>query len=201
MVAVARGFTVFRRVALGLLVGTAYLTASSAIGLSAPSVPYELRSAILIRAISYEKTLASRTGRAVIAIVGGPSGDSAEDAGEMSAVFERLAGRTMVANRPATVVRVTYDSKTKLQAALSAQHAEVVYVAPGLSSVIPDIPIREGAVVRIIICGDGDDIERGCALAVTRADNKPQLLLNVKHANAAGLRFAPQLLRLARIID
>ena len=70
-----------------------------------------------------------------------------------------------------------------------------------LASVIAEIPAREGAMSRIIVYGDGDDAGRGCSLAVGQAGGTPELLLNVKHANAAGLRFHPQLLRLARILD
>ncbi|WP_437971367.1 YfiR family protein [Sorangium sp. So ce260] len=184
-----------------MLTAVAILTTSSGEGLSAPAVPHELRGAILLRSIGYESGFASRTGAAVFAVVGNESGESAEDADAMTAVLSRLAARTSVARRPATAVRVTYGSKVQLQEALRTSGAEVIYVARGLSSIIPEIPTREGSVVRVIVCGDGDDVKRGCAVSVGLAGTKPELLLNVKYANSIGLRFDPQLLRLARIVE
>ncbi|WP_437318247.1 YfiR family protein [Sorangium sp. So ce385] len=184
-----------------MLMALLLVTTASAEGRSAASVPYELRGAILLRSIGYESGFASRKGAAVLAVVGGESGESAEDANAMAAVLSKLAAKTTVASRQATVLRVTYTGKAQLQEALRAGGAEVVYVARGLAAAIPDIPPREGAVVRIVVCGDGDDTKRGCAVAVALAGTKPELLLNVKHANAIGLRFDPQFLRLARIVD
>ncbi|WP_437744277.1 YfiR family protein [Sorangium sp. So ce1504] len=184
-----------------MLMAAALFTTVSTESRSAASVPYELRGAILLRSIGYESGFASRAGTAVLAVVGAESGASAEDASAMAAVLSRLAAKTTVAKRPASVLRVTYSGRAQLQEALRAAGAEVVYVARGLAAAIPDIPSREGAVVRIVVCGDGDDTKRGCAVAVGLSGAKPELLLNVKHANAVGLRFDPQLLRLARIVD
>lgn len=174
---------------------------SSSIGLSAPSIPHDLRGAILLRSIGYEYGFAGRRGPAVIAVVGDSSIDSAEDAAAMTTVFTKLVEKTPVAGRRTTVVRITHDSRAKTQEALRALKAEVVYIARGLSSTSLDIPLHQGDLTRIIVCGDVDDVKRGCALAVARVGDKPQLLLNVKHTNAAGLRFNPQLLRLAHIVD
>ncbi|WP_437815290.1 YfiR family protein [Sorangium sp. So ce1078] len=184
-----------------MLMALLLVTTASGESRSAASVPYELRGAILLRSIGYESGFASRKGTAVLAVVGGESGESAEDANAMAAVLSKLAAKTTVASRPATVLRVTYTGKAQLEDALRAGGAEVVYVARGMAAAIPDIPSREGAVVRIVVCGDGDDTKRGCAVAVGLAGAKPELLLNVKHANAIGLRFDPQFLRLARIVD
>jgi hypothetical protein len=192
---------VARRSSIRTLVALALFATSSATSLAAPSVPHELRGAIVLRTLGYESGFASRTGKAVFAVIGEEAGESAEDANAMAAVLTRLAAKTRVARRPAAVVRLTYSSKEKLQEALRESGAEVVYVARGLSSVLPDIPAREGSLVRIVVCSDGDVVKRGCALAVGLAGGKPELLLNVKHANAVGLRFDPQLLRLARIVD
>lgn len=192
---------VIRRSLLGMLTVVVSIMAVSSIGLSAPAVPHDLRGAILVRSIAYETGFSRRTGTAVFAVLGASSGEGAEDADAMAAVFAKLVEKTTVAKRRATVARLTYESKTKMQETLRAIGAEVVYVARGLSAVIPEIPVREGSVVRIVVCGNGDDTARGCALAVGRSGSKPELLLNVKHANAVGLRFPPQLLRLARIVD
>ncbi|KYF67330.1 hypothetical protein BE11_23495 [Sorangium cellulosum] len=196
-----QGNTVSPAAAIRALAALALLITASAETHAAPPVPYELRGAILLRSLGYESGFTSRTGTAVLAVVGGESGESAEDASAMATVLSKLAAKTTVARRPATVQRVTYTSRAQLAEALRAGGAEVVYVARGLAAAIPDIPPREGAVVRIVLCGDGDDAKRGCAVAVGLAGAKPELLLNVKHANAVGLRFDPQFLRLARIVD
>ena len=62
-------------------------------------------------------------------------------------------------NGTATVTKngstMTYESKEQLQETLRANKAEMVHVARGLSSAIPEVPTRDGAIVRIITCSDG----------------------------------------------
>jgi hypothetical protein len=98
------------------------------------------------------------------------------------------------------VVSVVHETPAKTLADLHAQKAEIIYVASGLESLVAAIPPSDGEIKRIVVCADGADVAQGCTLGVELDGDKPRLVLNLKQANAAGLRFDAGLLRLARIV-
>jgi len=170
------------------------------LALAAAEVPPPLRSAIVIRSAGYERGLAGRRGPAVLAVVSGNSGASAEDGAAMAAVFAKLLQETTIAGRRVSVVRVTHEALPKTIDELKRQRAEVVYFAEGLEHIIVSIPVRADNMPRILVCANGADVASGCTLGVELRNTKPLLVLNLTQANAAGLRFDPGLLRLAKIV-
>lgn len=173
---------------------------ASAVALAASLVPAPLRAAIIIRSAGYERGFSDRPGKAVVAVIAGKSGAAAEDGKAMAQALGQLLGTTSIGGRQARVVTLTHDSNAKTIEELRAQNAEIVYVANGLEGLVAALPASEGAIKRIIVCADGADVGQGCTLGVELSGDKPRLVLNLKQANAAGLRFDPGLLRLARIV-
>lgn len=162
-------------------------------------VPAPLRSAIIIRSAGYERNFAQRSGEAVLAVVAGKSGISAEDGRTMAAVFGKLLGEGRIAGRKARVIKVTHEpGKTGEQ--LRTERAEIVYLSQGLEGLAKELPSQEGGISRIMVCADGGGVEVGCTLGVELDGERPRLVVNLKQANAAGLRFPPEFLRLARIV-
>lgn len=197
--AVPVGRTVTRRAARGALFSAFALMLSTTL-CYAGLVPHPLRSAIVVKSIAYERGFAERSGNAVIAVVVGKSGASAEDGRSMASVLGKVLAEMRVAGRKATVVQVVHESNTETVEALARHRAEVVYVASGLESVTPAIPPRHDQIRRIVVCADGTTVNGGCTLGVELEREKPRLVLNVRQANAAGLRFDPGLLKLARTV-
>ena len=163
-------------------------------------VPAPLRSAIIVRSVGYESSFASRKGEAVIAVVTAQSGPSAADGREVAAVLTKLLGSNKVAGRKVRVVQITHESTAKTASELGRHRAEVVYMGASLESVIKEIPVKVGGVPRVLVCAKGADVGHGCTLGVELAGNKPRLVLDLKQANRAGLRFRPAFLKLARIV-
>jgi hypothetical protein len=160
-------------------------------------VPVALRSAIIIRSAGYERGFSERSGGAVLAVISGKSGASADDGRAMAGAFGK---GTHIGGRATRVVQITHESSGTTVGELRSQRAEIIYVAQGLEALVKDIPGQEGGVSRIVVCANGADVGVGCALGVELADDKPRIVLNLKQANAAGLRFQPEFLRLARIV-
>jgi hypothetical protein len=170
-------------------------------GVAGPQlVPAALRGAIIVRSVGYERGFAQRSGKATVAVVLGKSGGSHSDGKAMAAVFTKLLQKTRIAGRPTQVVEVAHGSGAELAARLKKAGAEVVYLANGLESAAGDIPTKEGDMRRIVVCSHGSQVGGGCVLGVELAGDKPRLVLNLKRANAVGLRFQPDLLRLARVV-
>jgi hypothetical protein len=169
----------------------------SSLAFAGDEVPRPLKAAIILRSVAYEQGVAQRSGAVVIAVVGGSSSDSSDDAKAMASVFAKLLENTRIAERAGRVVRIVHDSNAKTVKEIQAHRAEIIYFAPGLESLIPAVP---GSSSTILVCGQGDDMKNGCTLGVELSGDKPRLVLNLPQANRTGLRFEPQLLRLARVI-
>lgn len=163
-------------------------------------VPAPLRGAIVVRAAGYEQGFAKRPGGAVLAVVAGKSGESSEDGKSMAAVFSKLLEKTKIAGRSTRVVQVIHGSPGETAANLKSAGAEIVYLANGLESAASSIPAGEGGQQRLVVCSHGSQVGGACVLGVELVGDKPRLVLNLKRANAVGLRFQPELLRLARVV-
>jgi hypothetical protein len=118
----------------------------------------------------------------------------------VAALLTKLLASNKVAGRKVRVVQLTHESSAKTVSELARHRAEVVYVGSGLESVIKEVPVKEGGLARILVCAQGADVGRGCTLGVELAGDKPRLVLDLKQANRAGLRFEPAFLKLARIV-
>jgi hypothetical protein len=159
-----------------------------------------LRAAIIVRSAGYERGFADRAGEAVIAVIHQRSGAGAEDGAAMANFFAKLLKETKVAGRKGRIVQIAHESASATAEQLRVQRAEVVYFAAGLEGSMASIPAREGAISRILVCATGVGTAAGCTLGIELDGDRPRIVLNMKEANAAGLRFDPGLLRLARIV-
>jgi hypothetical protein len=160
-------------------------------------VPVPLRSAIVVRSAGYERRFSEQPGGAVLAVIYGKSGTSADDGRAMAHAFARAAS---IGGRSTRVVQIAHESLRNTVDELRGQRAEIVYFAAGLGGLVQDIPSQEGGVSRILVCANGADVAMGCVLGVELDGDKPRIVLNLPQANAAGLRFQPEFLRLARIV-
>jgi hypothetical protein len=179
---------------------TACLVAVSTTAIAGSSVPHALRAAIILRSSGYERGFADRAGEAVIAVVHPKAGPGAEDGAAMAGFFAKLLKETRVAGRRGRIVQIAHESASATSEQLKTQRAELVYFAAGLEGAMAGVPAREGSISRILVCANGVGIAQGCTLGIELHGDRPRIVLNMKEANAAGLRFDPGLLRLARIV-
>ncbi len=175
----------------------ASLLAFSSAAWAGELVPVALRAAIIIRSAGYERGFSERSGGAMLVVVSGRSGASAEDGRAMASLLGKGGN---IGGRPKMVVHVTHESTGKTVGELRNHRAEIVYFAEGLEGVIKDVPGQAGGVSRILVCANGADVRVGCTLGVELTGDKPRIVVNLKQANASGLRFEPEFLRLARIV-
>jgi hypothetical protein len=154
----------------------------------------------LLRAVGYEKGFSERSGAAVVAVVVKGSDASKGDGQAMAAALAALGKKTKVAERPIKVVTIAHSSASETAAKLKGTKAEFVYLAQEAEGLAKDIPASEGGIRRIVACSHGSHVKTNCVLGVELNRDKPRLVVNLKRANAVGLRFQPELLRLARVV-
>jgi hypothetical protein len=182
------------------LVAFLLVLTAPAVSLGLSLVPHPLRSAIIARSAGYERGFSERPGVAILAVVSGASGASGEDGRVMLEMFGKLVKETRLGSRRTRVIEITHETNTKTVEELKVRGAEIVYFAQGLEHVVKSVPAQSGSIRRILVCANGADVLAGCTLGVELHGERPQLVLNLKQANSAGLRFDPGLLRLARIV-
>src|SRR5690349_13310674 len=87
-----------------------------------------LRAAILLRAMAYERGLATKHDDLRIAVLQGAPGEAGEEGALMRGAFDGLATSVKVAGRKLVLVNVSYGGDDGALASLQAVHADLVYV-------------------------------------------------------------------------
>ena len=162
----------------------------------AQTVPSELRAAILLRALRYERSFASSRDAARVVVVSTSSSGSRSDASAMADAFRKL-GRAQAAGRSLDVREVTISSASEGLSEVRGLSPKVVYVAPGANAISPGLARLRGT---IVLCASGDDVKDGCMMSVEVAGESSRLVIDLPQATRAGLRFDARMLRLARVI-
>jgi hypothetical protein len=154
----------------------------------------------LLRAVGYEKGFSERSGAAVVAVVVKGSDASQSNGKAVAGALVALGKKIKVAERPIKVVTITHSSASETAAKLKGAKAEFVYLAHEAEGLAKDVPASEGGIRRIVACSHGSHVRANCVLGVELNRDKQRLVVNLKRANAVGLRFQPELLRLARVV-
>lgn len=171
---------------------TALLLAS---GLAhAQGVPPELRAAVLVRALGYERGLRAGQGPVRLLVVSDASGR--RDADAMEAAFRGFAARTTLGGRNLQVDRVEVGDTAEVL----RHDPQVVYLANGTREATARRIAGALPAGRIVVCGGASLVGQGCVLGVERAANRPRLIIHLTEAREAGLDWDSRLMRLARVL-
>lgn len=176
-----RARTMTRRTLLG---GSASIAVTELVGspaLAAPSVALPLQGAILAKALKYDQALRGRSAKVVIL-----ARNTNEAVRSISTAFRKLN----------TQVRVVPPGGFSAQ---QAAWADAAYVFAGQYSRGIDAAFTTHGVLSMV--ESVSLVESGQAtIAVSVADSKPQLVINVTRMRLERHRFSSRLLKLARVI-
>ncbi|MFW5925107.1 MAG: YfiR family protein [Myxococcota bacterium] len=164
---------------------------------SAQELPPNLRAAILLRAVAYERHFGASSGDASLAVVDPGSGSGADHAAEMAQAFATLADKMRVADRRLHVLRVTGRSASKTARKLQRRNVELLYLAA------PDDPVQRELAEHfaerqtLVLCRK---MAPGCMVSAEADGSRPRLVVDVGHTRASNLSFDSRVLRLARVV-
>lgn len=184
----------------GFLLAILGLLACLGVALPVVAQDPDVRAAILLRAMAYERGLAGERGELRILVIGGRSGTSAADARGMTSALRQLSSQVRVAGRTLSVSAAPYEDARSTLAAIRARRADVVYVARDLGDAVSDLAGPLGADGRIMMCGDPSAVGQGCLLSVERNGSRMRVVIHLRLADAIGKRFDARLLRLSRVV-
>ncbi len=157
-------------------------------------VPSELRAAVLVRALGYERAL--RGGDGDIRLVVASDGSGASDADSMMQAFGDFAARSSLGGRRLVVERADLSNVANV----TRQDPHVVYVANGTGAAAARQIAHALPPGRIVVCGDTTLLGQGCVLAVERAASRARLVVHMPSTRRSGVDWDARLLRLARIV-
>jgi hypothetical protein len=158
---------------------------------SAQAIPGNLRAAILLRALEYEKVFASSKDPALLLVLTGPGG--ARDGAEMTAALKQLA-QAGAGSRRVVIDEVKGASSTD---DLMKRAPAVLYVADGNEAALSSL---EAIPKAIVLCGNPNAVGKGCMLSVEPFGTSSRLVVDTAAAGKKGLTFDARMLRVARVI-
>lgn len=162
-------------------------------------VPVQVHVPILLKVISFDRQLRSRSAREVVVgvVMQGRNRASAV-AGAAAAEIFATPGTT-VDGLPVRVVVVDLDHQS-IRQVLAQSSLTHLYVSPLRAIDISDLASRARAAGIVTMTGIPEYLERGLSVGVGLRGGRPRILVNVGASRAAGAEFSAELLKLADLV-
>lgn len=180
-----------------------------AVGLAIPSVatpavdvvPFAIQVPLVLKALTYDRSLKSRVTDQVRIAVLSPPGKVREAIDELNASLASLPARSLD-GRPVQFVEVAAGDEESLDRALRTGHWAAAYAMPGFGAREMDQIKRAAQSARVLlVAAASEDVSRGMAFGVGERDGKPVMVVNLTVTKACGSEFDLALLRLAQVIQ
>lgn len=181
----------------------AVLAAATVVRAAAPpaaAVPPDLQAAIFSRVLSFDRALKPRVGKTItIGILFlSDREDSKQSRQRMLRAFDGL--EKDIQGLPFRLTSHPYRDARQLGTWIDENEIDVIYVTEGFESVL--VPVRDVVKEKKVatLCPLREYVEEGLAIAVIAHKNRPQLVVNLPAARAAGMDLDPKVLQLAQVI-
>jgi hypothetical protein len=167
----------------------------------AQAVPFDVQVPLILKALTYDRSLKARVGDQVRIAVLHPAAGEPGAAENLAAALRSLPGRTLN-GLPVTFRHFTVRNEAVVEQALKDGRWAAAYVMPGFSSGELAQIRRACEDMRVLaMAADATEVERGLAFGVDSRDGKPQLVVNLSSTKAFGSEFDLALIRLSRVIQ
>lgn len=156
-------------------------------------------AALILRVLSYDRNLRQRASDrvTVLAIHGGSAGDC----DGLVRALNQLGRAVSVSGLRTRAVLHAWNGESDLQSAARSNHASVLYVCPGFDANIEQISAASRRASLLSISSREADVRAGLTVGIVRrGSGTPQLLVNVRSAEAEGARLDAALLRIATVV-
>jgi len=185
------------------IVATAVVLVCVAAGAARAAMPVQKLAAVVVRALAYDRSLKARVGpRLDVLVLHDGSPASARTAAEVLEGLNALRG-VVVQGAPLQASVVVVTDGAGVSAAVAATGPDVVWVcgSPTFQGLLlPSVLLEARARHLTTVTLEPALVEAGIMLGVDGSGDKPKMVVNLVEARAAGVDFAADLLKLARII-
>jgi hypothetical protein len=165
------------------------------------SLPVEDQVPLLLKVLTYDRNLETKAGpELAIGIVYDPSNsDSAKATNDLGSVLFNLKGKT-VKKLAIKYYTIEYTGNPDLDRFVKQKGISVLYLTPGNARNLTNILQLSQELHLTTTTGVPDYVRRGAAVGLGRAQDRPQILINLQTTRAEGTEFDAAFLRLATII-
>jgi len=119
---------------------------------------------------------------------------------QVEEAFQQLKDST-ISGHPVHWVTIEFKDAEALKLSLSRNRVDVIYVTPLRGVELDPIKLAARAAGITTFTGVPGYVDRGLALGVGIARDRPQIIVNIAAARAEGSDFASQLLRVSKVVE
>ena len=199
----ARHIARSRRCGRGLLAALfASILCTSAAGTEPMSFPPDVQVTLLLKILTYDRSFAvkakSQVMIGVVYVAGDAESVKAKD--DILKTLQLFADRP-IKGVPIKAVALEYTNPKSLAETVRSQGINVFYIAPGNANTLNEL-LRVSHTRGITTAtGVPEYVQRGVAIGIgKKADQKPDILINLPSSRQEGSEFDASLLRIANIV-
>ena len=199
----ARHIARSRRCGRGLLAALfASILCTSAAGTEPMSFPPDVQITLLLKILTYDRSFAvkakSQVMIGVVYVAGDAESVKAKD--DILKTLQLFADRP-IKGVPIKAVALEYKDPKSLAETVRSQGINVFYIAPGNANTLNEL-LRVSHTRGITTAtGVPEYVQRGVAIGIgKKADQKPDILINLPSSRQEGSEFDASLLRIANIV-
>lgn len=162
----------------------------------------ERAAMILLRALSYDRSLADRAGDRRVVAVAIRNGDAESKAfgSGMLLGFKHYENLT-IQDKPVSILKLSYDQTVDLERQLRGGKFAAVYFAGCLDASLPSVRDLTRSLHILSMTGCDVEVSKGLSLAVSAASEQATILLNLGASRREGADFSSDFSRRAKVVD
>jgi hypothetical protein len=165
------------------------------------AVPVEIQLPLFLKLMAYDRNL-DRVGEEIVVglVYQGAARQSRLIKDDFLDVIENSSG-WQIADKPIQLVTIDIENTDLVQVILD-KNIDALYVTPVSSEMLENIQAATTSQRIITLTGVPAYVGAGIAVGIgLRHNDRPEILINLPSAKAAGADFSSQLLQLAKVID
>jgi hypothetical protein len=164
-------------------------------------VPFDVQLPLVLKALTYDRNLKSRSGDTVRIAIVMPSKGSRSAVDELLSSLNAIPGRT-VNGLPVVFKEIVADTDDAIEQGLRDGTWAAAYVMPGFSHADLAKVRRICESRRVLaVAASVDDLEHGLAFGIGAQGSKPQIVINLRASKACGSDFDLALLQLSKVMQ
>jgi YfiR/HmsC-like len=192
-----------RRCGRGFLAAVlASLLSTSAAGTEPMPFPPDVQITLLLKILTYDRSFSvkAKSGVMIGVVFVASDAESVKAKDDIIKTLQLVADRT-IKNVPIKAVALEYTNPKSLAETVRTQGINVFYIAPGNANTLNELLRMSHTKGITTATGVPEYVQRGVAIGIgKKADQKPDILINLPSSRQEGSEFDASLLRIATVV-
>jgi hypothetical protein len=192
-----------RRCGRGILAAVlASLLSTSAAGTEPMPFPPDVQITLLLKILTYDRSFSvkAKSGVMIGVVFVASDAESVKAKDDIIKTLQLVADRT-IKNVPIKAVALEYTNPKALAETVRTQGINVFYIAPGNANTLSELLRMSHTRGITTATGVPEYVQRGVAIGIgKKADQKPDILINLPSSRQEGSEFDASLLRIATVV-